>query len=160
MNPAWSTDFLDILHELIEADVDFMVVGAHALAVHGIPRSTLDLDIWVHASEENASKVIAALKAFGAPLAAHNVAESDFVQPGTVYQLGLPPNRIDLLTSISGVEFSDAKVDRVEVEVEGMTVSFIGAHAQLQNKRASGRDKDLVDAKLLEAKIGRRERRS
>jgi len=152
-SPAWSEDFLDMLHALVGADVEFMIVGAHALAVHGIPRSTQDLDIWINASKENAPRVLSALRAFGAPVGAHGIAVVDFETPGTVYQLGLPPSRIDLLTSISGVDFVDAQQGCVVVEVDGMKVSFIGAREQLANKRASARDKDLVDARLLEARL-------
>jgi hypothetical protein len=153
VKPTWNDDFLDMLRALVDAQVEFMIVGAHALAVHGIPRSTLDLDVWVEATPENARRVIEALRAFGAPLSAHDITEDDFQSPGTVYQLGLPPNRIDLLTSISGVDFQAAKEDRVEVEVDGLQIGFIGPRSQLANKRASGRDKDLLDAKLLESKL-------
>lgn len=153
MTPTWSADFLDMLQTLVEARVEFLIIGAHALAVHGVPRSTQDLDVWVEASPHNAPRVVQALQAFGAPLSAHHVTAADFLAPGTVYQLGLPPNRIDILTSISGVEFQEAAKGKVQVEVEGLVVGFIGARAQLVNKLASGRDKDLVDAKLLEAKL-------
>jgi hypothetical protein len=149
---AWNDDFVDMLRALVDAGVEFLVVGAHALAVHGIPRATLDLDVWVRPSRDNAPRVIEALRAFGAPLAAHGIVSADFEEGGTVYQLGLPPNRIDLLTSISGVDFAEAWPSRVEVEVEGIRVPFIGARAQLTNKLAAGRDKDLVDAKLLKTK--------
>ncbi len=142
-----------MLRALTEARVEFLVIGAHALAVHGIPRSTMDLDIWVDASPENAPRVVEALQAFGAPLSAHGITQTDFQTPGTVYQIGLPPHRIDILTSISGVEFGEAKQDRVQATIEALPIWFIGPHAQLANKRASGRDKDIVDAKLLESKL-------
>lgn len=152
MTPQWSEDFVDMLRALLGAGVEFLIVGAHALAVHGVPRATLDLDIWVKSSPDNALRVIEALQAFGAPLGSHGIVATDFETPGTVYQLGLPPGRIDLLTSISGVEFDEAWPDRVEAKIGGLRVPFIGVKAQLANKRASGRDKDLVDAKLLEKK--------
>lgn len=145
-------DFLDVLAALAGAGAEFLVVGAHALAAHGIPRATGDLDIWVRPSRENARRVVAALTAFGAPLAAHGVSEEDLARPGTVYQMGLPPRRIDILTQISGVEFADAWGSRVTVVIEGRPIGFLGREALLANKRAAGRDKDLVDVKLLEAK--------
>lgn len=98
---------------------------------------------------ENAARVVRALGAFGAPLETHGVDETDFEAPDTVCQIGLPPRRIDLMTSISGVEFDEAWDSRETVEVEGMQVSFLGRTALIENKRASGRDKDLVDLRLL-----------
>lgn len=152
-DPAWSPDFADMMAALLDAEVRFLVVGAHALAVHGIPRATMDLDVWVECSAGNAARVMNALDAFGAPLKLHGVTQEDFETPGTVYQLGLPPARIDLLTQISGVDFEPAWQARVEVELEGRAIPFIGAREQLANKRAAKRPKDLVDATLLERKL-------
>ncbi len=149
----WSDDFDDLLVELIGAQAEFLIVGAHALAVHGHVRATGDLDILVRPSPANADKVILALARFGAPLAAHGVAVSDFCKPGMVYQIGLPPNRIDLLTEISGVDFDEALVDAITAPLGDNSVRFIGLAAQLKNKRASGRTKDLADAEVLEALI-------
>jgi len=149
--PGWSDDYVDMLRALVNAKAEFVVVGAHALAVHGVPRATVDLDIHVRASNENAERVVDALREFGAPLAAHNVSVEDFAQPGTVYQLGLPPNRIDLLTRISGVDFDSAWESRVLVTLAGLEVPFIGRGPLIRNKRAAGRDKDLVDVRVLEA---------
>lgn len=146
----WSDDFDDLLAELIEANADFLIVGAHALAVHGHVRATGDLDILVRPSELNADKVILALSRFGAPLAAHGVKADDFRKPGMVYQIGLPPNRIDLLTEISGVDFDEALVGAITAPLGSSSVRFIGLAAQLKNKRASGRTKDLADAEVLE----------
>lgn len=148
--PALNEDFLDMLRALIEADVEFVIVGAHALAVHGVPRATGDIDVFVRPSKENARRVMSALRAFGAPTSAHGVSQSDFETGGNVYQIGLPPRRIDLLTEISGVEFDEAWGSRVSVERSGLPLSFIGREALIRNKRASGRDKDLVDVKTLE----------
>jgi hypothetical protein len=146
-------DFLDMFTALLAAGVEFVVVGAHALAVHGVPRATGDIDIFVRPTAENAANVIAALEEFGAPVGAHGVTAEDFATPGTVYQLGLPPRRIDILTGISGVSFEEAWADRVEAEVgRGVVVSFLGRGALLRNKQAAGRDQDLVDARLLEAR--------
>ena len=138
---------------LLDAEVEYIVVGAHALAVHGVPRATGDIDIFVRPTADNAANVINALEQFGAPVAAHGVTAEDFARPGTVYQLGLPPRRIDLLTAISGVSFDEAWADRVEADVgRGVVVSFLGRGALLRNKLAAGRDQDLVDARVLEAK--------
>lgn len=146
----WSEDFDDLLAELIDAEADFLIVGAHALAVHGHVRATGDLDILVRPSARNAQKVVLALSKFGAPLAAHGVEKSDFEKAGMVYQIGLPPNRIDLLTEISGLTFDEAADGAVTAPLGDNTVRFIGIAAQLKNKRASGRTKDLADAEVLE----------
>jgi predicted nucleotidyltransferase len=145
-------DFLDLLRALDSAHVEYVVVGAHALAVHGIPRATGDLDIFVRPSRENAIRVHGALLRFGAPLAQHGIGATDFEQPDVVYQLGLPPRRIDLLTSISGVAFEEALRTAMFVEIAGIRVPFLGREAMLTNKRAAGREKDLLDVKLLERK--------
>ncbi len=145
-------DFLDVLEAFARAGVEFLVVGAHALAAHGIPRATGDLDVWVRPTEENAARVMAALAAFGAPLAMHGVVTADFAQPGTVYQMGLPPRRIDVLTQISGVDFEPAWATRTSVSIAGHPVGFLGRDALLVNKRAAGREKDLLDVKMLESK--------
>lgn len=142
-------DFLEFLDVLHEADVAFMIVGAHALAIHDVPRATGDIDIWVRPSEENAAKVIHALKLFGAPIQAHGVTEEYFSKPGRVYQIGLPPIRIDILTSISGIEFDEAWPNRIVMEIEDRQLKFISKADIITNKRASGRDKDLLDVKRL-----------
>lgn len=154
----WSEDFDDLIAELIDAEVEFVVVGAHALAVHGHVRATGDLDILVRPTAANALKVIAALFRFGAPLSAHGVQQRDFETPGMVYQIGLPPNRIDLLTELSGVDFEEALHDSVTAPLGEHSVRFIGIRAQLKNKKASGRTKDLADAEVLEALLRSHER--
>jgi hypothetical protein len=143
MNP----DFVDLLRAFIAADVRFLVVGAYALAVHGRPRATGDLDIWIDASQENASRVVSALRSFGAPLT--NITERDLTTPETVFQFGLPPRRIDLLTSLTGVSFGDAWPERVLHVVEGLDVPFIGRKRLVINKRATGRTQDLADLEAL-----------
>lgn len=143
-------DFLDLLEAFAKAQVEFIVVGAHALAAHGVVRATGDLDLWVRPTPENAARVVIGLTAFGAPLAQHNVSAADFARAGTVYQMGLPPRRIDVLTQISGVEFADAWADRTFVAVRGTPVAFLGREALLRNKRAAARAKDLLDVDLLE----------
>jgi hypothetical protein len=146
---GFNADFLDILRALLDSEVEFIVVGAHALAVHGVPRATGDLDILVRPSADNARRVVAALRDFGAPLEAHGVTQADFEAPGRVYQLGQPPRRIDLLTAITGVEFDDAWSSRVGVEVAEMEIPFLGLEALRLNKSATGRDRDLLDLRLL-----------
>ena len=149
--PSLNEDFIDVLRALIEARASFVVVGAHALAAHGVPRATGDLDVWVEPSPANASRVISALRSFGAPLDAHGVSAADFEGPDNVYQFGVPPRRIDILTSISGVEFREARASRLLVELEGMKVPVLGRDALLKNKRAAGRPKDILDADALES---------
>ena len=127
----------------------FLVVGAHALAAHGVPRVTGDLDVWVEASRENAHRVWQALAAFGAPVDTLDLAESDFSTPDRVVQLGLPPFRIDLMTSISGVTFEEAWSGRLSGKLFGAPVFFLGREAFIRNKRASGRPKDLADIRAL-----------
>lgn len=150
MKPEVHQDFVDAVQCLTEESCDFVIVGAHALAVHGSPRATGDLDILVRVSGDNASRVVRALQRFGAPLAAHGVSERDFAQSGTVYQLGLPPRRIDILTEISGVSYDEAVAEPVVGLLGHVSVRCIGLDALLKNKRATGRTKDLADAEALE----------
>lgn len=126
------------------------MVGAHALAVHGVPRATGDLDVWIDASAENAPRVWRALLRFGAPVAELGVSEADLQRPATVIQIGIPPRRIDLLTEITGVAFASAWAGRVTYPVGGIQVPFIGREHLLDNKRATGRLKDRADVEALE----------
>ena len=145
-------DYRDILAALVEQDARFLVVGAHALAVHGYPRATVDIDILIESTPDNARRVWQALAAFGAPLDDLDVTEDDLKRPNVVAQFGLPPNRIDILTGISGVSFADAWKNRVEAVVEGVPVAVLGLNELLANKNASGRDKDRADVKGLQGK--------
>lgn len=139
-----------MLVALSDAGARFLVVGAHALAVHGVPRATQDLDVWVDPTPENADLVWQALVRFGAPLEDMRIERSDFVRPDTVVQIGLPPNRIDLLTTITGVEgFEDAWAARAESEVDGNLIPFLGRQTLIANKLATGRLKDLADLEAL-----------
>ncbi len=140
-------DFVDLLRAFGAHDVRFMVVGAYALGVHGRPRATGDLDVWIEATPANAVRVIEALADFGAPLA--DVAVADFAQPGIVFQMGLPPGRIDVLTQITGVAFADAWPNRVRAAFGPVEVDVIGREAFIANKRATGRAKDLGDIEAL-----------
>jgi hypothetical protein len=143
-------DFLDLLRALSVSRARFVVVGAHAMAVHGVPRATGDLDVLVQPSSENAARVLEALRRFGAPVDAHGISEGDLSVPGTVYQIGLPPRRIDILTQISGVSFEDAWDGRIALAIAGLEIPVLGRAALARNKRAAGRDKDLADLRLLD----------
>jgi hypothetical protein len=145
-------DFRDVLLLFADGGVDFLIVGAYALGFHGAPRASGDIDLLVRPSSDNAPRVFSTLSQFGAPLAAHGVAATDFARPGTVYQIGLPPRRIDILTEISGVTFDEAWASRVKAEVEGRSVWVLGRDAFLKNKLAAGRPKDLADAARLARK--------
>lgn len=142
-------NFKDILRALNEATAEYLLVGAYAMAVHGCPRATGDIDIWVRPSVSNAERVWQALRAFRAPLS--KVSPADFAVQDIVYQIGLPPQRIDFLTSISGVEFETAWLDRAEITLDNLRIPVISLQHLLVNKTASGRDKDRVDANLLES---------
>lgn len=143
-------DWVEVLHALLDAGARFLVVGAHALAVHGVPRATEDLDVWVDPTPANAERVWRALVAFGAPLDSLRVTRDDLARPGAVVQLGLPPGRIDVLTDISGVaDFARAWAARLEAPVRGRAVPFIGRADFVANKRATGRPKDLGDLDQL-----------
>lgn len=147
---ALPDDFRDLLLELADAGADFVLVGGWAMAVHGRTRATEDLDVFVRPSPENASRVFAALAAFGAPVEQHRVSPEILAKSGYGYRFGVKPFLIEVLTSITGVEFDDAARDAIEVDVEGRAVRVIGRSALLRNKRAAGRLKDLDDAEWLE----------
>jgi hypothetical protein len=141
-------DFRDLFAALSDAGVEYLLVGGYALAVHASPRFTKDLDVWVDATAENAERVWAALVAFGAPLG--ELSRSDLATPGVVFQMGVPPNRIDVLTAIDGVAFRDAWAERIETAYGDVKVPVIGRRHLVLNKRASGRPQDAVDADTLE----------
>ncbi len=140
-------DFLDLLRAFIDGNVRYLIVGAYALGVHGRPRATGDLDVWVDPTPENAAKVIAALEQFGAPTA--RVSAADFSRPGVVFQMGLPPVRIDVLTELSGLIFSEAWSTRTQAAFGPVTADVIGRDAFIRNKRATGRARDLGDIEAL-----------
>lgn len=144
MNP----DFRDMLSALSGEGAEYLLVGAYAVAVHGVPRATGDLDIWVRPTAENARRVRAALTRFGAP--AGDLSERDLVTPETVFQIGVAPNRIDVMTSIDGVSFDDAWAARRIVRVAGLDVPVLSRADLIRNKRATGRPQDLADAARLE----------
>lgn len=145
-------DFVEMLSALSEAGAEFLLVGAHALAAHGHPRATGDLDLWVRADAANARRVLQALGRFGSPL--FDLSEADLAREGTVFQIGVPPTRIDLLTSVSGVRFEEAWPRRTTVTLAGVAVGVIGREDLIRNKRATGRAQDLLDAERLERDAG------
>lgn len=130
----------------------FLVVGAQAVAAHGVPRATGDMDIWLDPKPANAEAVWHALLAFGAPLEAFDLSINDFAAPGRVIQIGVPPRRIDLMTTIDGVEFDAAWQNRFVTRIADCAVPFLARQDLLRNKRAAGRPKDLLDIDLLEPK--------
>src|SRR5207244_5479728 len=137
-----------MLSALCAAGAEFLIVGAHALAAHGLPRATGDLDLWVRPTAANAERVLAALRSFGAPL--FDLTREDLTRAGTVFQIGMVPCRIDILTSVSGLEFDAAWEGRLGLEVEGLSVACLGRADLVANKRAAGRPKDLADVATLE----------
>lgn len=147
-------DYRDMLQCLNAEGVRFMLVGGYALAAHGYPRSTLDIDLWVMASADNAAAIMKALKQFGAPLS--DVSAADFETEGTVLQIGVAPRRIDILTEIDGVCFDEAWPRSVPVDLDGLPIRVISLEDLLANKRASGRPKDVADAATLEELASKR----
>jgi hypothetical protein len=141
-------DFKDILSIFVEHKVEFLVVGAYALAAHGCPRATGDIDLWIRCNTDNSGKVWNALAKFGAPL--QNIDPEEFSKPGIVFQIGVAPRRVDILTILDGLEFDDAWRERTEIEVDGIRLPIISKPHFILNKKASGRPKDLADIALLE----------
>jgi len=142
-------DFRDLLIELYDAGAEFVVIGGHAVAFHGHPRATKDLDVLVRGSRANSERVYCALAAFGAPLAAFEVKVDDFAGYEGVLQIGLPPLRIDILNRATGITFDEAVAEGTAFELEGRRVPVIGLQALLKNKRAAARAQDIADVKAL-----------
>jgi hypothetical protein len=143
-------DFRDLLLELADAAADFVVLGGHAVAFHGHPRATKDLDVLVRATVDNAERVYRALAMFGAPLSAFQVSASDFTTYDGVLQIGLPPRRIDVLNRAAGITFDEAVAEGAAFDLEGRRIPIIGLEALLKNKRAAGRAQDRADVEALE----------
>jgi hypothetical protein len=142
-------DYLEMLDALSAAGAEFLIIGAHALAVHGRPRATAGVDLWIHATPDNAARVWHALVAFGAPLG--ELRQDDFATSAVVYQIGRAPDRIDLRTAVTGISFEDAWSARVTAQLEGRSVPIIGRDHLIANKRALGRLRDLADLEELES---------
>lgn len=144
-------DFAEMLSTLLAEGVEFLVVGAYAVAAHGWPRATGDLDIWVRPTPENAARVLRALRTFGAP--SFDLSVDDLTRPDTVFQIGVPPGRIDILSGVSGVGFDEAWPGRMTARLGDLDVPVVGHDALVRNKRACGRPKDLADLAWLERKL-------
>lgn len=141
-------DFVELLQLFGDHEVEFLIVGAHALAAHGHVRATKDLDVFIRASAENAERAMRALAAFQAPL--YELTAEDLATEGTIFQIGVAPVRIDILTRIDGVTFDEAYRDRVMTRFGGRSVAVLSRAHLIQNKRASGRLQDLADIERLE----------
>ena len=141
-------DYKEMLQSLVEEKVKFLLVGAYALAAHGYPRATMDINIWVMPSPENADAVLRALSRFGAPL--HGLTASDLQKTDTIFQIGVAPRRIDIITSASGLRFDEAYAQSIEATIDGLIVNIPSLDDLISNKKASGRSKDIADVEALE----------
>ena len=148
----FNKDFSEFVSLLNAHGVEYLVVGGYALAAHGHPRFTGDLDIWLRPSDENANRTMDVLRAFG--FGSLDISVADLLKPDAVVQLGYPPGRIDLLTSIDGVSYEQCAARREMVQIRNLAAPFIGLDDFKTNKRASGRLKDLADLESLEDKGG------
>ena len=140
-------DYKEMLQILLNNKVRFLVVGAYAMGVYGYPRATGDIDIWVGASSENSEKIHQSLSEFGAPLS--EVTKTTFCEEGIVFQIGVAPRRIDIITKIDGVDFNKAYSDKQKMEIEGIKIPFLSKEDLIKNKESTGREKDQLDAKYL-----------
>lgn len=140
-------DFKEFIQFLNANNVRYLVVGGYAVAIHGHPRYTKDLDIWLEMSPENAENLIQALKQFG--FSSLGLQSQDFLTPNQIIQLGYPPHRIDLLTNIDGVDFANCYPSRLEIIIDDVVVNFIDLDNLRKNKQASGRLQDLADLENL-----------
>jgi predicted nucleotidyltransferase len=141
-------DFKEFIRSLNDNNVRYLVVGGYAVALHGYPRYTKDMDVWVEMTPENAARIVKALAQFG--FGSLHLKESDFTVPDQIIQLGYPPRRIDILTTLPGVEFSDCFSSHTTVDIEGTSVNFIDLENLKKNKKATGRHQDLADLENLE----------
>jgi hypothetical protein len=144
-----NSDYKDILLALSEQHASFLLVGAYAMAVHGYPRSTMDIDLWIMGDAENSLRVFKALENFGAPMG--DLSPEDFQKENVVFQIGVAPRRIDIITSADGLEFAEAFANAKITEIEGISLRVLSVPDLIKNKRSTGRTKDLADAEALEA---------
>jgi len=142
-------DYKEMLQCLAAEGVRFLMVGAYAMAAHGYPRATMDIDIWVMPSPDNAAATLKALRRFGAAL--HGLSVDDLQKDDTIFQIGVAPRRIDMITGASGLQFEEAFTRSVKIDIDGIEVHIPSVDDLIRNKRASGRTKDLADAEALEA---------
>ena len=145
-------DFSEFIASCAAHSVRFLIVGGYAVAAHGHPRFTKDLDVWVWLDEQNAGRLVSALEDFG--FGSLGLTPADFLEEGVVVQLGYPPKRIDILTQVDGVQFDSCWGRRVEVEIGGQRVPFLSADDLVANKKASGRPQDIADAAVIEEQLG------
>ncbi len=141
-------DFKEFIQSLNDNGVRYLIVGGYAVALHGHPRYTKDIDVWLWLNEQNAAQMMKALEQFG--FGSIGLKAEDFIEPDQIIQLGYPPARIDMLTTLPGVDFEECYPSRVEVEIEGMKMNFIDLESLRKNKRASGRAQDLADLENLQ----------
>ena len=144
-------DFEDFLVLLNKHKIEYMVVGGYALAFHGKPRHTGDLDIWINITPENARSMLLVVKEFG--MQSLGLEEADFLRDGYITQIGYPPLRIDILNHIDGLEFKEAKKEMQIIDADGLSVRYIGLNDFVKNKLASGRPQDLNDIKEIQKKL-------
>ena len=142
-------DYKEMLQCLNAEGVDYLLIGAYAMAAHGFPRATMDIDIWVKPSPENAKAVWKALQRFGAPLG--QIAVEDFTKDDIIFQIGVAPRRIDIITGVSALNFDETISRAIEVHVEGLKVLIPSVSDLITNKKATGRIKDLADVETLES---------
>jgi hypothetical protein len=143
-----NVDFKDLFKIFNAENVEYLVVGAHAVVYYAEPRYTRDLDVWVNPTPENATRVHRALKQYGAPLIGVTIVS--FTDPELIYQIGIAPNRIDIMMGIAGVDFSSAWAARVESTYDGIPIHILGKADLIKTKRATGRPQDLLDLERLE----------
>jgi hypothetical protein len=143
-----SRDFSEFIASCVAHEVRFMIVGGYAVAAHGHPRFTKDLDVWVWVDEQNANRLVAALEDFG--FGSVGLTADDFLEEGMVVQLGYPPKRIDIITQVDGVEFAPCWDRHIEIAIGSQRAPFISVEDLLTNKKASGRPQDLADAAAIE----------
>ena len=141
-------DYRDILQALCDENVRFILVGAYALAAHGYPRATMDIDIWVMPSPDNADAVLLALRRFGASL--QTLTKEDLQKDGIIFQIGVAPRRIDLITAASGLQFEQAYQNSIRINIEEIEVRILSIDDLILNKKATGRTRDLADVEALE----------
>lgn len=146
-----NNDYKEMLQCLSGENVKFLLVGAYALAVHGFPRATKDIDFFVWATPDNAANLMRALAKFGAPM--EGISESDFSSEGVIFQIGNSPRRIDIITTIDGIKFVEAYANRKTFTIEGLQIPVISLEDLIANKRASGRKQDLADVEKLETQL-------
>ena len=142
-----SRDFKEFIESLNANNVRYLVVGGYAVALHGYVRYTKDLDVWIEPKIQDANNVLNALTAFG--FGSLDITADDFLEEGNIIQLGYPPNRIDLMTSLKGLMFENCYPERVQVEIQGVLIDFIDIENLKTNKKATGRPQDLADLENL-----------